>query len=227
MKRKLLIALFALGLAVAWSQTYQSGSDAEPIINPLRSNYIPNNLADRMVDIRDLAAATCAPGQAVTLNSAGTQFECATVMGGGGTGLDLPTVLAAIMPGSGIAIDRSTAGQITISYDPGPISDHNRYAVWTPTATTPTAAQFTAADTSTSGTITVRATPGGTSSFLHFADTNSALSDIRETGSAFNSRGLFVDTPAQILIGGTTHYVYSTRFAVHSYAAAQDWTLTP
>lgn len=232
--KRTLIALLVLAAIAAFAQTYQSGSDAEPIINPLRSNYIPSGAGDRMIVTDDVSGPyvleTSVSGTTLTIRQQNTQDVVETVTfhsGGGGTGLDLATVLGAIMPGSQIAIDRSTTGQITINYDPAPVSDHNRYAVWTTTSTTPTPAQFTAADSSMSSTITVRATPGGVSSYLHFADIDATLSDIRESGSAFNSRSLFADTPVQIVIGGTTHYVYSTRFAVHAYLTAQAWVLTP
>lgn len=78
----------------------------------------------------------------------------------GGGGANLATVLAAILGGNNIDIDRSVASQITINYTPGHTGQHLRYAGWSADRTIQTA-DFAAAVSSTSDSVTLPAPPAG------------------------------------------------------------------
>ena len=43
----LIVSLFVTGIGI--SQTYQSGSDAQPILAPMRSNYVPTGPGDGLI----------------------------------------------------------------------------------------------------------------------------------------------------------------------------------
>lgn len=102
-------------------------------------------------------------------------------------------------------------------------TDQDTYAVWSSSPDTPSEPDFTAGFVSTSGTIAV-GNFGAVSAYLSFATVNGGLSDIRQDQSPDNARAQFADVPVTLDIGGTTHYVYTSKTPIR--ARAVSWVLS-
>lgn len=102
--------------------------------------------------------------------------------------------------------------------------DHRIYALWSSSAAIPSASQFLAGASSDDQTMINPGTFAGGSAYLHFATIAPMLTDIRQMGSAFNSRDQFSANPATRSIGGTNHFVFSSQATIR--VRNVPWTLT-
>lgn len=199
-------------------------------ITAQRFRSFADNLIDTMFSLAGQAFVNgsydAANGVLTLTRANGMSFMLSGFSTGGVGGLTLATVLAAIMEGSHIDIDRSVMNEITINYDAGGGGGgggtNTRYALLTSGSATPTAAEFQAGFTSETNEITVDgyATP----MYLHFADIHAQLATIQQTTSQFNGRMGFAATPVALMIGGSQHYVYSS-IAARNPVGQRTWRL--
>ena len=120
------------------------------------------------------------------------------------------------------------------------VQTHTRYALWTGSATPPTAVQFLAIVEGTDGTtatadrLTVPGPPVSTivngRSWLHIATVSATLSDIRIEGSQLSQRNAW-GAGAALEISNEDHYVYSPRsprgLQAADYSGGRVLVLTP
>ena len=108
-----------------------------------------------------------------------------------------------------------------------PVTDHTRFALWTNTPTPPSAAEFTAS-ASQSQTDTISVGYGGIRrAYLHFATINASAATIDFDGNLVgNLRADFSPVPAEIMLNGVAHYIYSSLARWTASTQPTDWTIS-
>ena len=119
MKLPKILPLLLLLSGPVLGQTYQSGQDQEPIIAPLRSNYIPSGPGDKMISVEDLdggfVKSLTTSGLAVVQLADNSTIPVQLILGGGGGGLTAEQVHGLV----GAMVSANTETGITVEYDSG------------------------------------------------------------------------------------------------------------
>ena len=110
-----------------------------------------------------------------------------------------------------------------------PAQMHLRYAAIRTADNSFTAADFTAAEATTSQTNTIDTPDTDDAAFLAFAipDSVNDLSDIRQEGGLFSYFGSFTLSNTLITLDGEDHKVYISNFALDAALIGDNWVLTP
>ena len=197
-------------------------------------------------NLADLANVTTARtnlglGTAATRNTGDAENNLALLGSGGAFATaripNLGAIYAAFADGGTFAAHlggitpTADAHFTTKSYVDGlvnPVQAHTNYAALK-TTNTFLPADFTAAGSSASSTTSDITVPAFVvDSYLAFAipDSQSDLTDIRETGSAFSSFSSFERVSGTITIGGEAHKVWRSTIEFLANSNAQSWTIT-